>query len=44
MNNKNGASESHTNNSSKTNMAFAKFFGPEVTFYDVKRKEEIIAF
>ena len=34
----NGASESHTNNSLKTNMAFAKFFGPDVTFYDTKRK------
>jgi integrase/recombinase XerD len=40
----NGASESHTNNSLKTNMAFAKFLGPEVTFYDIKRKEEIISF
>jgi integrase/recombinase XerD len=40
----NGASESHTNNSLKTNMAFAQFLGPNVTFYDIKRKEEIIAF
>jgi integrase/recombinase XerD len=40
----NGASESHTNNSLKTNMAYAIFLGPDVTFYDVKRKEEIIAF
>jgi hypothetical protein len=39
----NGASESHTNNRLKTNMAFAKFLGPDVTFYDVKRKEESIA-
>ena len=28
----NGASESHINNSLKTNMAFAKFLGPGVTF------------
>jgi hypothetical protein len=35
----NGASESHTDNSLKTNMAFAKFLGPQVSFYDVKRKE-----
>ncbi len=28
----NGASESHTNNTLKTNMAFAKFLGPVVTF------------
>src|SRR5215212_9576245 len=40
----NGASESHTNNSLKTNMAFATFLGAQVTFYDVKRKEEITAF
>ena len=40
----NGASESHTNNSLKTNMAFAKFLGPHITFYNVKRREEIIAF
>jgi integrase/recombinase XerD len=40
----NGASESHTNNSLKSNMAFAKFLGPDVTFYDIQRKEEIIAF
>ena len=40
----NGASESHTNNSLKTNMAFAKFLGSDVTFYDVKRKEQITKF
>jgi integrase/recombinase XerD len=40
----NGASESHTNNTLKTNMAFTQFLGPDVCFYDVKRKEEIIAF
>ena len=38
------ASESHTNNSLKTNMAFAQFLGPDVSFYDVKRREDIIAF
>ena len=38
----NGASESHTNNSLKTNMTYAKFLGPDVTFYDVKRKEDIV--
>src|SRR5215218_3379985 len=40
----NGASESHTNNTLKTNMAFAQFLGSDVTFYDVKRKEQITAF
>jgi hypothetical protein len=40
----NGTSESHTNNSLKTNMAFAKFLGPNLTFYNIQRKEEITAF
>src|SRR5919112_652619 len=40
----NGASESHTNNSLKTNMAFAKFLGPDVTFYGIQRKEKITTF
>jgi hypothetical protein len=40
----NGASECHTNNSLKTNMAFAKFLSPNVTFYDIERKKEIITF
>jgi integrase/recombinase XerD len=40
----NGASESHTNNSLKTNMAYAQFLGPDITFYDIKRKEQITAF
>jgi hypothetical protein len=39
-----GASESHTNNSLKTNMAFAQFLGADVTFYDVKTKGQITAF
>ena len=40
----NDTSESHTNNSLKTNTAFVQFLGPDVTFYDVKRKEQITAF
>jgi hypothetical protein len=40
----NSASESYTNNSLKTNMVFAKFLGPDVTFYEIKRKEQITAF
>jgi hypothetical protein len=40
----NGASGSHTNNSLKTIMVFAKFLGPDVTFHDVKTKEQITAF
>jgi integrase/recombinase XerD len=41
---KNGLSESHTNNTLKTNMLFSEFLGPDVCFYDVKSKEQIINF
>jgi integrase/recombinase XerD len=41
---KNGLSESHTNNTLKTNMLFSEFLGPDVSFYDVKSKEQIINF
>lgn len=34
------ASESHTNHSLKINMAFAKFLGPDISFYNVKRKRK----
>jgi hypothetical protein len=40
----NGASESHQNNCLKTMIAFSKFIGPEVTFHDIERKEQIISF
>jgi hypothetical protein len=40
----NGASESHTNNSLKTNMAFAKFLGPNVTFMISKEKKRLLHF
>src|SRR5215218_8139684 len=40
----NGSSESHMNNSLKTNMAFAAFIGSDTTFYDIYRKEKIIEF
>jgi hypothetical protein len=40
----NGSSESHMNNSLKTNMAFATFVGSGTTFYDIRRKEKIIEF
>ena len=40
----NGASESHQNNCLKTNMAFAIFLGPNVTFYDIHRRQEITLF
>ena len=40
----NGASESHQNNCLKTNMAFAIFIGPNVTFYDIHRRQQITQF
>ena len=40
---KNSLSESHINNTLKTNMFFSEFLGAGVSFYDVK-KEQIIEF
>ena len=40
----NGASEHHQNNNLKVVIAFAKFLGPDISFYDIKRKEQIIRF
>jgi integrase/recombinase XerD len=41
---KNGLSESHINNTLKTNMLFSGFLGLDISFYDVKSKEQIINF
>ena len=40
----NGCSEHHHNNNLKVAIAFAKFLGPDNSFYDIKKKEQIIAF
>jgi integrase/recombinase XerD len=40
----NGASEHHQNNNIKVVIAFAKFLGPDISFYDIERKEQIIKF
>jgi|SRR5919112_3042527 hypothetical protein len=40
----NGASERHQNNNLKAIIAFGKFIGPIITFYDIKRREDIVAF
>jgi hypothetical protein len=40
----NGASERHQNNNLKVMIAYAKFLGAEVNFYNIQKKEEIIAF
>lgn len=37
---KNGSSESHMNNTLKTNSLFAEFLGPKVSFYDVATKNQ----
>jgi integrase/recombinase XerD len=42
--NKNSLSESHINNTLKTNMLFSEFLGREISFHDVKNKEQIIDF
>ena len=35
----NGLSESHINNTLKTNMLFSEFLGADFSFYNVKRKQ-----
>ena len=40
--NKNSLSESHINNTLKTNMLFSEFLGREISFHDVISKEQII--
>ena len=42
--NKNRLSESHINNTLKTNMLFSEFLVREISFHDVKNKEQIIDF
>lgn len=41
---KNNLSDSHINNTIKTNMLFSEFLGNEITFYCVKNREQIIDF
>jgi hypothetical protein len=40
----NGASERHQNNNLKVMIAYAKFLGTDVSFYNIQKKEPIIAF
>jgi hypothetical protein len=40
----NGASERHQNNNLKVMIAYAKFLGTDVSFYNIQKKEQIIAF
>jgi flagellar motor switch protein FliG len=39
----NGASERHQNNSLKMVIAFANYLEPDVTFYDITRKDQVTA-
>jgi hypothetical protein len=39
-----GASENYQNNNLKVVIAFAKFLGPHISFYQLERKEQIQAF
>ena len=39
---KNGSSESHMNNTLKTNSLFGQFLGPKVSFYDVATKNQYL--
>lgn len=39
-----GVSESHHNNSLKAALAFAKHLGPDVTFFDVEKKEQVLSY
>jgi protein-tyrosine-phosphatase len=40
----NGCSEHHQNNNLKVAIAFANFLGMDINFYDINKKEQIIAF
>ncbi len=40
----NGSSEHHQNNNLKVVISFAKFLGPDTSFYDIDRKEQIVQF
>jgi integrase/recombinase XerD len=40
----NGSSDSHINNTLKTNSLFDQFLGPNVSFYDVNKKNQITLF
>jgi hypothetical protein len=39
-----GSSDNHQVNNLKVVIDFANFLGPDITFYEVSRKEEIISF
>jgi integrase/recombinase XerD len=40
----NGKSEKYQNNNLKAVVSFAKFLGPDITFYDIQKKDQILAY
>jgi hypothetical protein len=40
----NGSSERHMNNTLKTNLAFAEFLGPDTSFKDIIKRDQVISF
>jgi hypothetical protein len=40
----NGKSEKYQNNNLKAVISFAKFLGPDIAFYDIQKKDQILAF
>ncbi|HEY7079682.1 MAG TPA: hypothetical protein VH500_08275 [Nitrososphaeraceae archaeon] len=36
-----GASESHCNNTLKTATTFARYLGPDLSFYDIQTKDRV---
>src|SRR5215208_1410524 len=40
----NGKSEKYQNNNLKAIISFAKFLSPDITFYDIQKKDQILAF
>lgn len=40
----NGASERHRNNNLKVIIAYAKFLDPDISLYNIQKKEQIISF
>src|SRR5918911_2638435 len=40
----NGSSERHQNNSLKAIVCFARFLGPNISFLDISKKEQVLSF
>ncbi len=40
----NGSSERHQNNNLNVMIEFSKYFGSDITFYDINKKEQVLSF